>query len=116
VSISRAVNVKGKCEVIHVLIIANGDVSISIANYICHYRVGLCHHGMVRHQDADRGDGLQIWRIAANILNKQWWTADKGLSPILGVRLGFNSSSPRKDSFLRNVTQGLGIGRIFGTT
>jgi hypothetical protein len=23
-------------------------------------------------------DSLQIWRVAANILNKQSWTADKG--------------------------------------
>jgi hypothetical protein len=30
-----------------------------------------CHHGMARPRVADRGDGLQIWRVAANILNKQ---------------------------------------------
>jgi len=26
----------------------------------------------------DGGDSLQIWRVAANILNKQLWTANKG--------------------------------------
>ncbi|KAJ4430131.1 hypothetical protein ANN_22341 [Periplaneta americana] len=41
--------------------------------------VGPYHHGMARPQVADRRDGLQIWRVAANILNKQSWTADKGL-------------------------------------
>jgi hypothetical protein len=39
-----------------------------------------CHHGMARTQVADGGDGLQKWRVAANILNKPtrggppaWW-------------------------------------------
>jgi hypothetical protein len=36
-----------------------------------------CHHGMARPQVAD-GEGIQIRRVAANILNKQSWTADKG--------------------------------------
>jgi hypothetical protein len=27
----------------------------------------------------DEGDGLQIWKIAPNILDKQLWTADKGM-------------------------------------
>jgi hypothetical protein len=31
----------------------------------------LCHHGMERPQVADGEDGLQKWRVAANILNKQ---------------------------------------------
>jgi hypothetical protein len=30
--------------------------------------------------------GLQIWRVAMNTLNKQFWTADKGWFPSLGVR------------------------------
>jgi hypothetical protein len=30
-----------------------------------------CHHGMVRPQVADGGNGLQIWRVAVNIMNKQ---------------------------------------------
>jgi hypothetical protein len=30
---------------------------------------GPYHHGMVRRQVADGGDGLQIWRLAAKILN-----------------------------------------------
>jgi hypothetical protein len=37
-----------------------------------------CHHGMARPEVADGGDGLQIWRVVANILNKQSRTADKG--------------------------------------
>ena len=34
---------------------------------------------------ADGGVGLQIWRLAANILNKQSWTADQEWSSSLGV-------------------------------
>jgi hypothetical protein len=36
-----------------------------------HVRWVHCHHGMGRPQVADGGDALQIWREAANILNKQ---------------------------------------------
>jgi len=32
--------------------------------------MGPCHHGMARPRVADGGDGLQIWKIAANLLNK----------------------------------------------
>jgi hypothetical protein len=41
-------------------------------------------HGMTRPQVAD-GDVLQIWRVAANILNKQSRTADKGWSSSMGI-------------------------------
>jgi hypothetical protein len=30
-----------------------------------------CHHGMARPHIAVGGDDLQIWRVAANIFNKQ---------------------------------------------
>ena len=36
------------------------------------------HRGMTRPQVADGGVGLQIWRIAASMLNKQSETAEKG--------------------------------------
>jgi hypothetical protein len=37
-----------------------------------------CQHGMARPRVADGRDGLQHWRLAANILNKQPRTNDKG--------------------------------------
>jgi hypothetical protein len=52
------------------------------------------HHGMARPQVADGEDALQFWRTAANILNKQLRTADKGWSSSLGVGRGANDSSP----------------------
>jgi hypothetical protein len=53
-----------------------------------------CHHGMARPQVADGGEGLQVWRVAANILNKQSRTADKGWPSSLGVGRGANNSPP----------------------
>jgi hypothetical protein len=53
----------------------------------------VCHHGIARPQVADGEDGLQIWRVAANILNKQSRTANNGWWSSLGVGRGFNNSS-----------------------
>jgi hypothetical protein len=41
---------------------------------------------------ADVGDDLQIWRVAANILNKQSQAVDKGWSSSLRVGCGANNS------------------------
>jgi hypothetical protein len=35
-----------------------------------------CHHDVACPQVADGGDGIQMWRVAVNILNKQLRTAD----------------------------------------
>jgi len=43
-------------------------------------------------QVAVGGEGLQIWKVAANILNKQVWTADKGWHSSLGV--GHRANNP----------------------
>jgi hypothetical protein len=52
-----------------------------------HVRWVPSHHGMARSQIADG-------RAAANILNKQSRTADKGWSSSLGVGRGANNPSP----------------------
>jgi hypothetical protein len=51
---------------------------VSKLAYLSHVRWVPCHHGMARSKVADGGGGLQIWRVAANILNRQSRTADKG--------------------------------------
>jgi hypothetical protein len=56
--------------------------------------VGQCHHGIARSRVADAGDGLQMWNVAANVLNKQSRTADKEWYSSLGVGRGANNSSP----------------------
>jgi len=50
-------------------------------------------------------NGLQIRRAAANILNKQSRTAEKGWPFRLVVGRGVNSSSPWKRMTLRNISQ-----------
>jgi hypothetical protein len=57
---------------------------------------------MVCPQVADGGDGLQIWRVDTNILNKQSRRADKGWSSSLEVGRGANNSSQKKISCYEN--------------
>jgi hypothetical protein len=65
---------------------------------------------MARPRLADRGDSLQIWRVAANMLNKQSRTADSGWSSSLGVGL---TTLLRKTQYLLRITMhSLGTGRI----
>jgi hypothetical protein len=71
---------------------ANGDISLSIKAFT--KSSGSRHHCMGRTRVADKGDGLQIWRVAANILNKQSWSADSGWSSSMGVGRGANSLPP----------------------
>jgi hypothetical protein len=63
-------------------------------NIIAHVKWVPCHHGMVHPQVADGGDSLQIWRLAANILNKQSWAADRWWSSSFGVGRGANTPPP----------------------
>jgi hypothetical protein len=45
---------------------------------------------MARPQVSDGGNGLQIWRVAANILNKQLGEPKRGGGPpALGLGMGF---------------------------
>jgi hypothetical protein len=48
---------------------------------------------MAHPQVADRGDGLQIGRVAANKLNKQSRTDDRGWPSSLGVGQGLTTST-----------------------
>jgi len=50
--------------------------------------------GVARPQVSDGGNSVNVWRIAANILNKQSRTADNGWSSSLGFGRGANNSSP----------------------
>jgi hypothetical protein len=59
---------------------------------LSHVRWVPCHNSMARPQVADGGNSLQIWKVAANILNKQSRTPDKGWSSSLGVGRGVNKS------------------------
>jgi hypothetical protein len=56
---------------------------------------------MAHAQFEDEGEGLQIWRVAANMLNKQLRTADMGWSSSLGVWRGLTAHR-KKSTMLRN--------------
>jgi hypothetical protein len=58
-------------------------------------------------QVANEGDGLWIWKVAANILNKELCTANKGrpFSLEAGMRL-----LTVEISMLGNITKDLGVG------
>jgi hypothetical protein len=51
----------------------------------CHVKWVHCHHDMARPRVADRGDGLQIWTVAANILNKHRGQPTVGGPPAWGL-------------------------------
>jgi len=56
--------------------------------------LGPCHNRMGYPRVADGGDVLQIWTVAASILNRQSRTADKRWTSSFGVGWGaFNFSS-----------------------
>jgi hypothetical protein len=57
---------------------------------------------MARPQVADGGDALQFWREAANILNKQSRTADKGWSSSLGLGVGLITPRRKKQTCYEN--------------
>jgi hypothetical protein len=61
------------------------DTQFGTLLYNVHVKWVLYHHSMVWPQVVDGGYGLQIWRIAVNILNKQSWTAERGWPSSLGV-------------------------------
>jgi hypothetical protein len=63
---------------------------------------------MVHPEVEDGGDSLHVWRVAANILNKQSRTAKKGMSS----RLGLTTPYHKKKSSLPKVTKCLGPEQI----
>jgi hypothetical protein len=67
-----------------------------------------CDHSMACPQVADGGDGLQICRVGANILNKQSWKANKAWASRLGVGWGGLTTHPHRNStMLQNVLNSL---------
>jgi hypothetical protein len=66
---------------------------------------------MARPRAADGGEGLQIWRVAENTLNKQSRAGTRGGLPAWG--LGGGPKIPHsKRSLLRNGTQRFGLQRL----
>jgi hypothetical protein len=55
-----------------------------------------CHHGVARPRVAYGEDGLQICRVALNILNNQSLTSEMGRSSSYGVGSRHNFSAKKK--------------------
>jgi hypothetical protein len=56
------------------------------------------YHGMVHLRVSDGWNGLQIWNIAVNILNRELWTANRLWSSRLVTGWGANNSSLWKEA------------------
>jgi hypothetical protein len=61
-------------------------------------------------------DGLQLWRVVANTLNKLPRTADKGWFSILGVGRGAKNSYRKKLLCYESDIEASDLDRSFGTT
>jgi hypothetical protein len=59
-----------------------------------------------------RGDGLQMWRVAVNVLNKQSQTANKGCHSSLGVGEWLTTAAHKKFDMFRINYKHLGNGQI----
>jgi hypothetical protein len=70
---------------------------------LSHFKWVPCHHDMACPQAADRGDGLQMWSVAANILNKQSRTADNGWLSSLGLGGGLTTPHRKNLYLLRSM-------------
>jgi hypothetical protein len=71
---------------------------------------------MVHRKLADEGEGLQIWRVAVNILNKQLQTADKGCPPAWRLGRGLTTPHRKKETRYEMLQRALELDRCFGTT
>jgi hypothetical protein len=86
----------------------------------CIYSVTSTSHVRARLHVADGGDGLQIWRVATNIVNKRLRAADKRWSSSLEAARAANSAVtnccrdpelPRSLEAKRALANGNGVGR-----
>jgi hypothetical protein len=57
-----------------------------------------CHQGMVRPRVTDGRDGLQQWRLAANILNKHPRASNKGWSSSWGLGVGLTTTHRKEQA------------------
>jgi hypothetical protein len=84
-------------------IVSSINSFLVVRNSLIHVKWVPCHPSMARPHVADGGDGLQVWRVAVNILNKQSRTADRGWSSGLGLGGGLTTHHRRTPNLLRNI-------------
>jgi hypothetical protein len=75
-----------------------------------------CQKGIAHPRVADGRDGFHVRRVAANILNKQARTAEKGWSPSFGIRRGEKTPNVNLLIFYEAGRRVSGQEGFFGTT
>lgn len=73
--------------------------------------VGPCYHSMAHSPVVGGGNDLQMWRVSADILNKQSRTTDKGWSSNLRDKRKLTTLHC-ENRLMQNVAQGIRNGRI----
>jgi hypothetical protein len=71
-----------------------------------------CHHSVVHPHVVDGGDGIQVWRTAADILNNQSGTSNKGLSSSLRIVRDVDGGQQFFTIIIQHVTYCLRVGFI----
>ena len=67
-------------------------------------------------QAADGGDSLKIWGVAANMLNQQSWTADKGSRPAWGLVERLKTLHRKEIMSYENLKPSSEMEKFFDTT
>jgi hypothetical protein len=73
-----------------------------------------CHHGMTRSRVADGRDGVQLWKLATNILNKQPRSNDKGWSSSLGLGVGLTTPHRKEQIRYEKLNKASDLDGFFG--
>jgi hypothetical protein len=68
-----------------------------------HVKSAPCHHSMVHPQVAN-GEGLQIWKVHTNILNKQSLTANKEWYSSIAVGQGLTTPHHKNQHVMKCYT------------
>jgi hypothetical protein len=78
--------------------------------------MGPFHHGMARPRFADGGDGLLIWRVTTNVLNKQSLTATRGGPTAWEVGEGLTTPNHKKPACYEMSLWVVDLDGLFGTS
>jgi hypothetical protein len=72
-----------------------------------------CHHSRARPRVADGWDGLQQWREAGNIMNRQPWKTTMGGPSAWGLGVGLTTLNRKKQTYDENLTKASDLDGFF---
>jgi hypothetical protein len=88
----------------------------SIFNVLYQLGWSPCHHSVAHPRVADGRDDLQLWRLAANILNKQPRTNARGSPPAWGLRVRLTTPHRKKQICYEMLQKASDLDGFFGST